>query len=101
LIQPVRDVASSEFLSIALQSYIASIDVAQDVKGGLLKNLHLEDLRIVSLRLPPVPEQRRIVAEVKRRLSVIDELEAWVTANLQRSTRLRQSVLQRAFHGNV
>jgi len=41
------------------------------------------------------------VAEVERRLSVVEELESVVTANLQRATRLRQSILQRAFTGNL
>jgi len=49
--------------------------------------------------LPPLAEQTRIVAEVERRLSVIDELESVVSANLQRAGRLRQAVLQKAFTG--
>ena len=44
-------------------------------------------------------EQTRIVAEVERRLSVVEELESVVSANLQRATRLRQSILQKAFTG--
>jgi len=47
--------------------------------------------------LPPLAEQKRIVEEVERRLSVIEELETTVTTNLQRATRLRQSILQKAF----
>lgn len=42
-------------------------------------------------------QHTRIVAEVERRLSVIEELETMVSANLQRATRLRQSILHRAF----
>jgi type I restriction enzyme S subunit len=38
---------------------------------------------------------------VERRLSVVEELEAVVNANLQRATRLRQSILQRAFEGEL
>jgi len=41
------------------------------------------------------------MAEVERRLSVVEELEAVVNANLQRATRLRQSILQRAFEGKL
>jgi type I restriction enzyme S subunit len=51
--------------------------------------------------LPPLAEQMRIVAEVERRLSVVEELESVVTANLQRATRLRQSILQKAFTGEL
>jgi type I restriction enzyme S subunit len=41
------------------------------------------------------------VAEVERRLSVVEELESVVAANLQRATRLRQSILQKAFTGEL
>ena len=61
------------------------------------KTLNLEDVRVASIALPPVAEQTRIVAEVERRLSVIEELEAAVIADLQRATRLRQSILHRSF----
>ena len=52
-------------------------------------------------RSRPSPSRQRIVAEVERRLSVVEELEAVVNANLQRATRLRQSILQRAFEGKL
>lgn len=55
------------------------------------------DLKGMPIPLAPAAEQTRIVAEVERRLSVVEELEAAVVANVQRATRLRQSVLQRAF----
>ena len=66
-----------------------------------LQHIHLEDLRADCIPLPSLAEQRRIVAEVERRLSVVEELEAVVNANLQRATRLRQSILQRAFSGGL
>ena len=34
-------------------------------------------------------------------LSAVEELSALVTANLQRATRLRQAILQRAFEGKL
>jgi type I restriction enzyme S subunit len=46
-------------------------------------------------------QQRRIVAEVERRFSVVEELESVVSANLQRATRLRQSILPKAFTGEL
>jgi hypothetical protein len=49
----------------------------------------------------PLAEQTRIVAEVERRLSVVAEVEAVVSTNLQRATRLRQSILQKVFTGKL
>lgn len=51
-------------------------------------------------RIPPTAEQTRIVAEVERRLSVIDEMEILVAANLARAARLRQSILKASFAGS-
>lgn len=64
-----------------------------------MRNIGQDRIRQIAFRLPPTAEQTRIVAEVERRLSVVEELETLVHANLQRATRLRQSVLQRAFSG--
>ena len=60
-----------------------------------------ETVELAPIPLPPLAEQTRIVAEVERRLSVVEELESVVSANLQRATRLRQSILQRAFTGGL
>jgi type I restriction enzyme S subunit len=53
------------------------------------------------LPLPPLVEQRRVVAEVERHLSVIHMPEASVEANLKRAERLRQAILRRAFEGKL
>jgi type I restriction enzyme S subunit len=60
-----------------------------------------DKLGAVLIPLPPLAEQTRIVAEVERRLSVVEELESVVTANLQRASSLRQSVLNKAFTGEL
>jgi type I restriction enzyme S subunit len=61
------------------------------------KTLNLEDVRSATVALPPLAEQTRIVAEVDRRLSVVEELGLSFRASGQRATRLRQSILGRAF----
>jgi len=59
------------------------------------------DLKGLPVPIPPVAEQTRIVAEVERRLSVIEGVEATVAANLKRAARLRQAILQKAFSGGL
>jgi type I restriction enzyme, S subunit len=51
--------------------------------------------------LPPLEEQRQIVAEVERRLSVAWEVESAVDEALVRASRLRQAVLKSAFEGRL
>jgi type I restriction enzyme S subunit len=65
-----------------------------------MRNIGQERIRQITIRLPPLEEQTRIVAEVEQRMSVVEEVEAMVSANVHRATRLRQSILQQAFAGN-
>ena len=65
------------------------------------QRISLSDLREYCVPLPPLAEQRRIVAEVERRLSAIQQAEAAVEANLARAERLRQSILKQAFSGKL
>jgi type I restriction enzyme S subunit len=59
------------------------------------------DLKSAPFSYPSMPDQERIVAEVERRLSVADELEKLGDASLARCGKLRQSILKRAFEGNL
>ena len=65
------------------------------------QRISLADLREYCIPLPPITEQYRIVAEVERRLSVIQQTEVAVEANLTRAERMRQSILKQAFSGKL
>ena len=64
-------------------------------------NVSLSDIKDFSVLFPSLAEQGTMVAEVERRLSVIEALEAAVQANHTRADRLRQSILQQAFSGKL
>jgi len=70
-------------------------------QGAAQPNLNTSIIKAINVPLPPHDEQEQIVAEVERRLSVIEELEAAVQANLTRADRLRQSILGQAFSGKL
>lgn len=90
---------SADYLNVALNSAFVQRQVWQKVRGVALKQISVGGVRELRIPIPPLAEQIRIVAEVDRRLSVVDELESVVTTNLQRANRLRQSILQQAFSG--
>jgi type I restriction enzyme S subunit len=90
-----------KYIEMCMNSPVIYFQAQKRIKGIGRPDLHLEEIRDFYFPLPPLAEQTRIVAEVERRLSVVEELESVVSANLQRATRLRQSILQKAFTGEL
>jgi type I restriction enzyme S subunit len=76
-------------------------DIRRLSSGGVQPNLNLSHIKATAIPLPPLAEQHRIVAEVDRRFSLIREVEYQVDANFKRADRLRQSILSRAFSGQL
>jgi len=101
LMRPV-DVELSEFVTL----YMVSPENGQRqyrryIYGAGRPHLKFEEMRMTAILLPSLAEQRRIVAEVERRLSVVEALEREVEAALARAQRLRQAVLKKAFEGRL
>ncbi|HUM70726.1 MAG TPA: restriction endonuclease subunit S, partial [Chloroflexota bacterium] len=69
--------------------------------GVALIHFNTKSVAALPIPLPPLAEQKRIVAEVERRLSVVAATEQAITTNLARAERLRQSILHRAFTGQL
>ena len=83
--------------SIYGKNWIKSV-VTQQVGQA---NVNGTKLQAFVIPLPPVGEQAEIVAEVERRLTVLDALSRTLTDELKRAERLRQSILHRAFTGRL
>jgi type I restriction enzyme S subunit len=66
-------------------------------KGTTQKFVPLGLLRLLVVALPPLVEQERIVADVERRFSIIDECETAIAFSMKRGTQLRSAILNRAF----
>jgi type I restriction enzyme S subunit len=98
LIKPIMK-AMSDYMELALAS--PQVQRQMVPKGTGLVHIHLEDLREDCIPLAPFAEQLRIVAEVQRRLSIIDEVEAFLDADGLRAERLRHSILKLAFEGKL
>ena len=90
------------FLRIAWDSRLVRehLESAARTSAGIHK-VNQDDLRSTLLPLPPSAEQKQIVNEVERLLSVADDAAVTVEREIKRAERLRQSILKRAFSGQL
>ncbi|MGD9500401.1 MAG: restriction endonuclease subunit S [Halothiobacillus sp.] len=92
---------SPDYLVAYLNSTIVRDRMLANIAGVAITRLTLNKLKVTAIAIPPITEQDRIVAEVDRHLSLLSATEAQVDANLKRAERLRQSILSRAFSGDL
>ena len=60
-----------------------------------------KDLSVVIMPIPPLPEQREIVLRVKGLFKLLDMVERRVSAATLRADKLTQSILAKAFRGEL
>jgi type I restriction enzyme S subunit len=70
-------------------------------RGATKTGLGLDDIRNLALPVAPVSEQEKVVEEIERHFSIADQIEQTIEQGLKQSSRLRQSILKRAFEGKL
>lgn len=92
---------NAKYYENVLNSSVFRSQYLKEIAGTASPHLNIQDIRIFAIPLPPELEQQAIVTEVERHISIIEELEAIIVANLKRAQRLRQSILHEAFAGRL
>ena len=84
-----------------LRSEKGQKDLLKNKRGGGKLGLGLDDIR--DSRVPVVSEDEaaRIVNSIESRLSVCDSIEETVDVALQQAEAMRQSILKKAFEGEI
>ena len=98
---PIHSMMVRSFVVWAIRSDLCQRWLTGETRGVALQGVNVEDFRRLPIPIPSHEEQKQIVVEVERRLSVIDELEARIEVNLTRADRLRQSILAMSFSGRL
>jgi type I restriction enzyme S subunit len=70
-------------------------------KSTTIPSLAKSDILSIDLQVPPIEEQHQIVQEIESRLSVADKMEESIAQSLQQAEALRQSILKKAFSGQL
>lgn len=69
--------------------------------GTAQPGLSVNKLLPIEIELPNKNEQNHTVIEIESRLSVCDKIEESIEQSLQQAEALRQSILKKAFEGNL
>ena len=91
-----RDFAYYFLISPAARKLINEFD-----NGSAQPNLSAKSLATYPLQLPPIDEQTEIVRRVEELLAFADSVEAKANAALERVNKLTQSILAKAFRGEL
>ena len=98
IIQGFHRTVSPNFLKLQLDSFIAR-KVTSKARGGAMNNVSLGDLKKLEVLIPPLPEQRAIVAKIDKLFSDLDNGIANLKAAKVKLDIYRQAVLKKAFEG--
>jgi type I restriction enzyme, S subunit len=89
------------YLAHLLESPLAFSYFSAAARGVAVRGVNIGDLRTMPIPTPPIDEQRRIVTELERQLSLIDAMGTALATARRRSNALRRSILLHAFHGEL
>jgi type I restriction enzyme, S subunit len=87
------------YLKIFLESSLYWKQLMEKSMGTGQPNVNGVSLSRLVIPVPPLNEQKRIVAKVDELMKLCDELEEQIRQSKEESERLRQAVLREAFEG--
>ena len=97
----LNEKVSRDFIKYYLDSIYAKEFFAQFSHGGTMDILNLGILKKLPISLPPVEEQTEIVRLVEQYFALADTLEKNLANAKQRVDNLTQSILAKAFRGEL
>lgn len=89
------------YLACLLQSPLGQRLLVGKVRGVAQKGINLADVRRLPVALPPYAEQTEIVHRVEKLFAFADQLETKVASAKSRIDHLTQSILAKAFRGEL
>jgi type I restriction enzyme, S subunit len=101
-VNQIDAIVNPEYLNYYLNCHFAKVH-GNSVKtdGVNQSNINGEKLTNYPFPLCSLSEQHQIVQEIETRLSVCDKLEETISQSLRQAESLRQSILKKAFEGNL
>lgn len=96
----LKDAYSPEYFYNLLHSYDLK-KVFYSMGGGLRQNLNYQGLRKLEIILPPIEEQKAIVAYIQQKTQSIDEMIANLRAEIEFLTEYKQRLITDVVTGQI
>jgi type I restriction enzyme, S subunit len=96
-------IADKLFILYYLRSKLGRREIERLATGNQdsMRNIGQDRIKQIILPFISVEEQQAIVSEIETRLSVCDKLEQTIEDSLKKAEALRQSILKKAFEGEL
>lgn len=94
-------IVNNKFIKIYLESTAVRHFFSIASHGGTMDILNLTILKNLPISLPPLQEQNVLIDEIEQKFIIIDEIEREIDLNVLRAQKLRQSILKKAFMGQL
>ncbi|MEM5534378.1 restriction endonuclease subunit S [Pseudoalteromonas arctica] len=101
LIKPYRNLIDEHYLTMFLNSKDGVLQSRGGIMGSGIQNLNVENVRKYKVPLPSLREQSEIVRLVEQYFALADTLEKNLANAKQRVDNLTQSILAKAFRGEL
>lgn len=99
----IRDNVDSDFILYSLRTSKSRTQIQNMSTGNQdsMRNIGQDRIKKIEIPLPPLVEQQHIVQEIESRLSQATASETYIENALQQAEALRQSILKKAFSGEL
>ncbi len=101
LVKPKRDVLDGEFLAWAFRIPYLQKRMIERSRGDMIRHLVLREIRDLIVPVPPLSEQRRIVAYLDNLQAKVDALKRLQAETATELDALLPSILDKAFKGEL
>ncbi|MCC8233085.1 restriction endonuclease subunit S [Enterobacter mori] len=101
LLRPMQSYLSNKYVLLNILSISFQARMLSQAIGTGVKHLRVADVESLMYPLPPLPEQHEIVRRVEQLFAYADTIEKQVNSALTRVNNLTQSILAKAFRGEL
>ncbi|EEW0701450.1 restriction endonuclease subunit S [Escherichia coli] len=101
LVRPSKFI-NAEYLATCIAAVNIGVKQIQSLKRGATKaGLSLDDIRSLAIPFPSIEEQTEIVCRVEKMFAFADRIEQRVKSALERVNKFSQTILAKAFRGEL